>query len=455
MASLLIQKRRRLLEHSEIVKQYPILIRILENEIEINDDNIHQFEKPIRDFCINTLPNVYEAALSEWKGEKYPREDLKEKRTTCRICGNPNNRWVFYIVNKLNGYEMNIGSDCIENFNISEHEGRTPRQMIELAKEIKRKETLNARYEGIEKTIKTWNDILNNYDIELPTDLENEYIKLGKEIKKYFSNYTSGKVPEDDMDIFEEYLKRQDDFIEKMDDYVTNHRNDKFILTKEMSNKLNNKDQLLAFKRAKKHGYVTKLLAYELTNNNFMTFMANEFNQLNTTNKIYIKTAIGSSYIFVYEPLNQIVLYCSHKVFIDMFGDCIFKQKKFSVNKDKLIPNTIIKEQNSLTQIIKLLKNKLWTNELNFHYTDVGANKLIVYERASDSYIDHNLKEFVNIFKGIVFGVWIKDLKDASKYLLEPNHKRFTRSQIREIIAISEGRTKQFYKDQSKAWGNK
>ncbi|NLD46478.1 MAG: hypothetical protein GX660_04665 [Clostridiaceae bacterium] len=172
MASLLIQKRRRLLEHSEIVKEYPILMRILENDIEINDDNIHLFDKPTQDFCKNILPDVYKTALLEWKGEKYPREDLKDKRTTCRICNNPNNRWVFYIVNKFNGYEMNIGSDCIENFNISEHEGRTSKQMIELAKEIKRKEILNERYEGIEKTIKNWNDVFGNYEIELRSDLE-------------------------------------------------------------------------------------------------------------------------------------------------------------------------------------------------------------------------------------------------------------------------------------------
>jgi len=56
-------------------------------------------------------------ALREWvySGETY---DLIQPVETCELCEHPDIRYQFKIVNKLNGSELLVGSECITKFGI-------------------------------------------------------------------------------------------------------------------------------------------------------------------------------------------------------------------------------------------------------------------------------------------------------------------------------------------------
>lgn len=57
-------------------------------------------------------------ALREWLylGDMY---DLEAPKETCELCEHPNIRYQFKIVNRSNGNEMLVGSECINKFGIS------------------------------------------------------------------------------------------------------------------------------------------------------------------------------------------------------------------------------------------------------------------------------------------------------------------------------------------------
>ena len=71
----------------------------------------------------NLLPlskdkNSFKAALREWlyTGDMY---DLEIAEETCELCEHPEIRYQFKIVNRHNGNEMLVGSECINKFEIS------------------------------------------------------------------------------------------------------------------------------------------------------------------------------------------------------------------------------------------------------------------------------------------------------------------------------------------------
>lgn len=57
-------------------------------------------------------------ALKEWlyTGDMY---DLEEPVETCELCEHPDIRYQFKIINRHNGNEMLVGSECINKFGIS------------------------------------------------------------------------------------------------------------------------------------------------------------------------------------------------------------------------------------------------------------------------------------------------------------------------------------------------
>jgi hypothetical protein len=117
MANRLQMRDRTLLLHSEVIKQFPEILKIIGENVKITDELISSLSHDNKNFFDNVLNQVLKQAISEWKGDPEKIEDTgpdPSKRKRCSLENNPN-RYIFYIVNKLNGTSLNVGSECIND----------------------------------------------------------------------------------------------------------------------------------------------------------------------------------------------------------------------------------------------------------------------------------------------------------------------------------------------------
>lgn len=108
-------------------------------------------------------------ALREWvyAGDMY---DMETPDGTCELCGHPDIRYHFKIVNQHNGNEMLVGSECINRFGISatdplgnilnleESRRRVDRDRRFLVNEAKRRKLIN--------TLVTLSSVEEQFDIQ-------------------------------------------------------------------------------------------------------------------------------------------------------------------------------------------------------------------------------------------------------------------------------------------------
>ncbi|MCG9969648.1 hypothetical protein L9W92_16715 [Pelotomaculum terephthalicicum JT] len=112
-------KERTLLLNSQVIEDYPWFHDLLKSNQRITEELIDSLSIDYQRFFDNMLNKVIGQATVEWEGNpQHPVDDLEDKRTPCTLCGQPT-RWVFYIFNKWNGKNINVGSECVKHFGIS------------------------------------------------------------------------------------------------------------------------------------------------------------------------------------------------------------------------------------------------------------------------------------------------------------------------------------------------
>lgn len=120
MSRLLIKKDEMiLLKNSEAGKNnelYGNLYDVLQPYDILNEDDFQKnilFNDKARAVILNNKSILIDAIKEEWFGIAYNDEATDEIH--CQLCGRKN-KLIFYIRNKLNDIELNVGSDCIKKF---------------------------------------------------------------------------------------------------------------------------------------------------------------------------------------------------------------------------------------------------------------------------------------------------------------------------------------------------
>lgn len=441
------KKKRSLLCHSESIKLYPTLYRfIVENE----DITEELMREKLSDEDINTIehlmPDIFKTCQDEWKSDEtkpYPLEILDGKqRIPCSICNTPNKE-IYYITNKISGRKLNVGSTCINYFLIdSMLNGKTKGQIKKEAIRLQKLSVLNQRYPGIGDIINGWTDELHKFDVLIPKSMEEPYVQFGEEVRKMYNDYLDGKeIP---IEIFAEYLQKQQQFLSEMKQYNEIHKNKKFVVTRKIINWLNRTNQSAILEKLKETGYITYPLAPNILEQNFIESLLPEINEhLSPMNATIIGTDEDTK-SFIIKPFEHldIKLSLKYEKYLDLFGWKLFgEQQKGALNLYNIFYVSRVYDNESRLIILRELNKKVsrFNISLRFEgkYDYLAFNEIDIVDRKSDKVMVAKLNEFTEEFKHLAFGLGNKPISEIVTYFNRPEHKKYSVRELRDIRSSS------------------
>jgi len=169
----------------EIAKKYITL-----KKKDINNDKFDDIAKLI---LRSGKDSLFTNIITEWSARKI--EDMADidQNIRCQLCGTKN-KYIYYIVNKLNQSELHVGSSCIKKFagieNISEIIKQF-RSNIAVRDELRRKNAFLKEYPNADYFTTSIRRDFYNFPILLPLKL---YNSLDKEISNLMEIYDTFKA---------------------------------------------------------------------------------------------------------------------------------------------------------------------------------------------------------------------------------------------------------------------
>jgi hypothetical protein len=92
---------------------------------------------------------------------------------------------MYFIVNRLNGKTLNVGSECVKEFDLDfKSIGKSLSQLKADMVRMQRRTKLNEMFPGIAKMIDSWSRQLGQYPVIIPMKFEKPYLECGAKVKK-------------------------------------------------------------------------------------------------------------------------------------------------------------------------------------------------------------------------------------------------------------------------------
>lgn len=444
MKSILMRERRLILD-SEIINDYPDIKAILEENKRINQDFINKLPQKHKIFFKNILPFVLKEATNEWKGdeEKNICEDMGPDRSKWKRCSldNRHNRYIFYIVNTLNGKRLNVGSCCIKQFWEGELEGKTIKQMIEERKRLRLLSALDERFPDIARTINNWGAMLENFAVIIPYSFETPYLELGKDAKETIEHYLGGNHDGEHklVERLDKIFHDQKVLLRNIQDHVAKVANDKFAPTKNIRVWLRTNPSATtkeALNQIKKHGLITWSSAWRIEEYNFMQSLISDLNKalrqigisiinIDRSRKGYILRCRGQKSIKLFAIHRELILDCGWVLFAN--------EESRQLYLENIIKYCTIYEESSINEVIYKLNGVVKNRGIRFGYPDFDHNEIDLFDEKTKTYMLLNLKKIAEEYKGLVIGCRDKHPKDLEQYISDYKGKRYSKEQLSDL----------------------
>lgn len=432
---ILERKNRALIANSESSRKdfqflYKFCSDSLDKDAKQIDDIIGKFSQKEIIILNDMFQGILNLCRDEWIGDINPVEkiDNPEHRKHCSLCNQPNNKWVYNIVNKISGKKMNVGSTCIDQFpNITLKVGKTKSQLIKEAKKKVRLQKIILKIPGLERTILEWKNILDNFDILIPLELETPYIKMGEELTELFEDYLVEKKDISIIEEIEDILRQREIMVQQMEKYTDTNIDKKYVATREIVNWLKRKKQFDVIDKLKETGFVTEETASHIQEKHFIekfTLDINSFSEAQSLNIKIIKTDDENN--FIIEPLIKFdfKMICSIEKFLEYFSGIVFRgESKIQFNLLNIFKACDVTDKQSIRLIISELK----------YLTRSRKYSISVYTYSDDDYYNSSEVDIVDIETGKVHVFPLKRFIEEYKiYAFEV--KKITSSKFMEDL---------------------
>lgn len=396
------QKSLILLRKSEIIKQFPKLKELLTSSDRITYGLIDNSSNEVKRLINYDIDNIIKAAGSEWKRKPEPCEDRTHDRSKwerCMLCGKPN-RYIYFIINKSNNIELNVGSECIDHFGIDERlSNKQQAEMRRNAREAKLKANLNESYPGIVRIIESLGSDIDAHPIILPNNLTSKYHSFINDAQAIYRKYLDGQVNFEQAR-FSELLEKRNKLLHEMENYVRENRSKKFVVTRELMNAIQRggKQQL---SRYVTNGFITgdNVHFFDIPEvMNMVLPLVKEFfqtsdiaiNGLDTSSKIYIINKFGINWC------------CSHRDIMTPYGRMIFNEVPLkAIPFDVIVKLGNLYDDDSIEVLIHTVLRRASKNQgiiietFNRQFGDILCRK-------NKKYFLVKLEPFIKEFKTIV-----------------------------------------------------
>lgn len=437
MEKLLLMKERALLLYSEVIKQFPDILEIIQDNKDITDKFVKTLPKDKQNFFNNMLKQVLKQAISEWKGNPKKIEDMGPNKNNWKNCSLDNvpNKMIFYIFNKINGTELNVGSECIKHFWTSwssDYNGKSIQQLLKDASQVRLMNDLNEAIPGVFRTIDNWNSIINNCEIIIPQRLEDPYTDLGKKASEILNDYLNEKVDLDYIQQLKSILKEQKKLIQGIEEYIQEKSSEKHIPKREVRTWLKIQGQSKVIDMLKKDGYITWGTAHRIGEPTFLKSLIPDLNNGLKDLGFKISDIDKRRSGYILDSLNErIKIFSKHNELIMFCGWLAFNEKPIdNFTLENLLTHCSLNENADVQYILDSIK---YNYRINYDDVDFEYNEVFIYDKSTGKYVQDKAAQFANRFKGLIFGAKDITVNQLEDYIRKLPGVRYTKDEISQL----------------------
>lgn len=436
MKLAITKKDQTVLLISEITKDYKWFYELLEKNDRITEALVESLDNDQKNFIEHMLPVILQQAILEWREKaQYPIDlgENKENWTNCSLCGQPN-RYIHFIVNRLTGKEINVGSDCVKEYSFND--GNTEHQRKE-ARKIRRLNILNTELPGIKRTIENWLNQLENFELWIPLDLSKKYRDIGEQLKKRYEDFLEGKESENSISELKNLIEQGQKELEVFRSYSNDNRDNNFLVTKEMyrwiQRNMGNPSVRTAFEQLKNDGRITYQIAHRISEEGFMKKIVRLMNRHLEEMQIVIEEAriAENNYSFYVEQLKGCRFYISHQELLQNFGWVLFGEEPFvEISANEFVKIGKVNDEQSMYVLLKALARKLRKEPIKLNGYDYDFNEIVLFDENGRCHKVVNLKAFVSKYKVLAISDdkdLLRGIKGESGHLINLNEYRKSR----------------------------
>ena len=396
--------------------------------------------------------SLFDNINREWYVESKSAED-PNKKIKCGLCNTPN-RYLFYIRNRLNNCQLNVGSHCMTKFpeieGYANHKyqlGQIQRSQREAARWLQ----FHDKFPNAESIIDSANFYFDNLPILLPDSI---YYPLQDTVTQLYRIHTkfikSGTTPnittKTSFELFDEFIQKYNKLKSVADNLIIKNSNCEFICKRQEIDWMiqNRKNDLLETISKNKGFYdintIKQMISIDFIKKNF-----NKFTSCNSSRHIELLCPKDQ-----YEPLRysiksegySFIYQINIKKFMEYIGaECFFKDGfQFGVNElfkvSKIMP--INENIDNVIEIVKLACKKGGcafliddvTNETYLYYKADKSIKIFHPTELLKIYDTRKIRKQIN--KEVFIGVLI-------------TYKKWITLNEQEIAGIDEKISKLYY----------
>lgn len=399
-------RERQLLLYSEAVKECPPwFCELLKNNTMISSTLISSLTSARQRYIRNIYPQVFKLARQEWRRDRTRQVlDLGENKEEHDRCSLDNRRirWVYHIVNTRNNRDLKIGRICYRNF-----VAKSPADADKLAKEASRVRALNeidTIIPGIKRIIDSWYNELDKFPIAIPRKYKDPYDELGRRTEEIFEDILNNKRPLREL---EDCLEQQTVLLKDIKQYVSQHKDDKFIATKNIVRWLRRRkteEAAVALRDVNNTGKITPLSIHRIREENFMKSLIPELNLCLPENVTILTADVSKGgYIYRYvinsKTKEEMQLFCRHKDLLLEFGLRVLGEEANNSYFDfKKVYDCSTVLRGSYDYVIH--KTEQLAETLRTLY-DVEFNEILIERQKNQAkyYVIMELDKFIDMFK--------------------------------------------------------
>ncbi|MFZ7947259.1 MULTISPECIES: hypothetical protein [Bacillaceae] len=443
--------------HSETIKHsdLPWLIELLEDKKGLKYSDLDTTQSQlIKEMRSDLLMNSTE----EWIVTKVPNSnqltlDLgqnEQEWKKCQLCGTKN-RYIHFIKNKISNVVINVGSECIEEFgDIGRNALKDRRKLV--SNQIKNKRLLKL-LEIVPKAksrIEHWNRFLDELDIVLPSNIEDPYIKLGKNAEKVFKSILNKRQSQKEIQLLRNIFLKQEKLGGKIKQYVDSNINQTFVMTKEIDywlkrNKPSDYSRIKGFVKGTGNGFITSEVLYEINEPIFLEKLAHQYNKNINSNLMRIEKITDSGFVISVYPFFHISLEISNRLFSKKYGSFAF-EKRAEFDIEYLLNNSRYYQRSNQENLINEFKIALRNIEMKIETIDAKNKRIDIKCLPLNKYFRFDLEKFIENFKKHLYSNSYSKLQSE----ILKNNNAFNEKEYKNLIKREKEIKEAYNEDRSK-----
>lgn len=405
-----------------------------------------------QNFIRDVLPRVLKQAASEWKAEQsFPLQDLGAGRMPCSLC-NTQNRWIYYLVNQVNGNRMNVGGDCVKHFAIDVSvSGKTKAQVIREAAVLWRESLLDKEFPGIHTLVRGWVEHLERYEIIIPASLETPYLSLGQEVRRIYSRFVECQKADEaqrqrdaaSINELRELLQKRRELTTRITEHVKANLGKRFAAHQYYVSWIQRHDANPAttISWLKEDGQITPRTLFRLAEPRLMKAITRDINHVIEPTGYRVEQVVPDRRGYILAPKKQralrVRLFAKHSDFLLRYGEAVLGEPT-STNLEELLDLTTVLDMKSAFEVwgefvpllgrhgLSVAEMTMWRPDFDLYFPEI-----VIREQKSGKYILlGNLEGLVNEFKTLAFKVGTRTHAQLAKAISDPTLSRYSREDI-------------------------